>query len=135
LYRQAVKLVKQQQPLCGDVSSDALIEQKLQQAIQALQEHVKEGETGVLEKKTSCWLRVISINRRRPMTALRHTSMPSTAILAIFLTQHSCYCQQITHGITHQRPGCVTNERQVRIRQQPAAAVTTLAWPLIRPFD
>jgi hypothetical protein len=49
LYRQAVKLVKQQQPLCGDVSSDKSIEQKLQQAIQALEDRVKKGETGV------CW--------------------------------------------------------------------------------
>jgi hypothetical protein len=51
LYRQAEKLVKQQQPLCGDVSSDKLIEQKLQQAIQGLPDRVKEGETGLLASK------------------------------------------------------------------------------------
>ncbi|WIA10512.1 hypothetical protein OEZ85_010701 [Tetradesmus obliquus] len=45
LYRQAVKLVKQQQPLCADVSADSLIEQKLQQSIQALGNSLKDSDT------------------------------------------------------------------------------------------
>ncbi|KAF6257421.1 hypothetical protein COO60DRAFT_1227495 [Scenedesmus sp. NREL 46B-D3] len=46
LYRQAVKLVKQQQQqLCGSLGSDSLIEQKLQQSVQALAVRVQEGET------------------------------------------------------------------------------------------
>jgi hypothetical protein len=41
-----MKLIKQQQPLCADLSSDSLIQQKLQQSIQALDGRVQEGETG-----------------------------------------------------------------------------------------
>lgn len=53
LFRQAVKLVKQQQPLCADVSADSLIEQKLQQSIRALGNSVKDSDTGVLAIITS----------------------------------------------------------------------------------
>jgi hypothetical protein len=123
LYRQAVKLVKQQQPLCGDVSSDKRIEQKLRQVIQALSDRVKEGETGVLSSSCSWWLRIIlSFYGRRPVTAVIKIACPVLpSVLLIICTAAQLPLASAARRILHITHHCA-RLCHTSVRPDPAAA-------------